>query len=118
LTVQISVDLSNVQNFIQKLKEMPDEVQKKLTDVLSDVGRQTVIKARAYAPVRTGALRASIYATTTRNLELRIGAYVYYALFQEYGTRYIAPRYFLTRAVQENLPLLRTRMLEAIAQTW
>jgi len=118
LTVKIQIDPSEVEAFAQALKGMSEDLRKRFAEVLGDIGRQIVTRARAYAPVRTGALRASIYETVTHDLQLRVGAYVYYAIFQEFGTRYIAPRYFLTRAIQECLPLLSFAMQEAINQAW
>jgi len=118
VSLKIDVDTSQVEAFAEALKQMPDGLRDKWVECLGEVGRQIVVRARAYAPVRTGALRASIYETITHDLVLRVGAYVYYAIFQEYGTRYIAPRYFMTRAIQENLPLLTFAMGEAINEVW
>jgi len=118
LSLKIDIDASQVERFAEALKQMSNELRDKWAEALGEVGRQIVVRARAYAPVRTGALRASIYETVTHDLVLRVGAYVYYALFQEYGTRYIAPRYFMTRAIQENLPLLNFAMGEAINEVW
>jgi HK97 gp10 family phage protein len=118
VNLKIDIDASQVEQFAEALKQMSNELRDKWAEALGEVGRQIVIRARAYAPVRTGALRASIYETVTHDLVLRVGAYVYYALFQEYGTRYIAPRYFMTRAIQENLPLLNFAMGEAINEVW
>jgi HK97 gp10 family phage protein len=118
LSLKIDIDASQIEAFAEALKQMPAELRDKFADVMGDIGRQIVVRARAYAPVRTGALRASIYETVTHDLVLRVGAYVYYAMFQEYGTRYIAPRYFMTRAIQENLPLLTFAMGEAINEVW
>ena len=118
MTVKIEVDVSEVEAFAEALRQMPEQLRERFAGVLGEIGQQIVVRARAYAPVRTGALRASIYQTVTRDLVLCVGAYVYYAIFQEFGTRYIAPRYFLTRAIQENLPLLAFAMQEAISQTW
>jgi HK97 gp10 family phage protein len=118
VTVKIRIDPSDVEAFAEALKQMSGDLRNRFADVLGEIGRQIVMRARAYAPVRTGALRASIYSIVTRDLVLHVGAYVYYAMFQEYGTRYIAPRYFLTRAIQENLPLLTFAMQEAIGKAW
>jgi hypothetical protein len=95
LTVKIEVDVSDVEAFAEALRQMPEQLRERFAGVLGEIGQQIVVRARAYAPVRTGALRASIYQTVTRDLVLRVGAYVYYAIFQEFGTRYIAPSILL-----------------------
>jgi HK97 gp10 family phage protein len=118
LTVKIQIDPSGIVEFAEALKRMPEQLRERFSEVLGDIGRQIVTRARAYAPVRTGALRASIYETVTHDLQLRVGAYVYYAIFQEFGTRYIAPRYFITRAIHECMPLLTFAVQEAINQAW
>ncbi|MEM1551328.1 MAG: HK97 gp10 family phage protein [Candidatus Bathyarchaeia archaeon] len=118
MTVKLQIDMKELEEFRKALDEMPSELKKRFYEVMGDIAKQIVVRARAYAPVRTGALRASIYAVVTQDLIMRVGAYVYYAIFQEYGTRYIAPRYFLTRAIQENLPLLNFAIQEAISQVW
>jgi hypothetical protein len=100
------------------MAQMPDKLRDSLYEVMGEIGRQMVERARAYAPVRTGALRASIYARVTRELILYFGAYVQYAIYHEYGTRYIAPRYYLTRAFQECFPLLAFAWSEAVRQVW
>ena len=118
MTVKFKIEIGEVEAFRQALTKMPEELRERLFEVMGDIARQTVQTARAYAPVRTGALRASIYAHVTRDLCWRFGAYVNYAVYQEYGTRYIAPRYFLTRAIQETMPLLVFAMQETIRQVW
>jgi HK97 gp10 family phage protein len=118
VTVKIQIDPSEVEAFAEALKQMSESLRDRFAEVLGEIGQQIVVRARAYAPVRTGALRASIYHTITRDLVLRVGAYVYYAIFQEFGTRYIAPRYFLTRAINECMPLLTFAMQEAISKAW
>lgn len=118
MTVRLKIDASEVEEFVKALEKMPSELRERFYEVMCDIGRQAVQRARACAPLRTGALRASIYSHVTRDLVWFFGAYVYYAVFQEYGTRYIAPRYFLTRALNETLPLLVFAMQEAVTQTW
>jgi hypothetical protein len=118
VTVKIRIDPSDVEAFAEALKQMSGDLRDRFADVLGEIGRQIVMRARAYAPVRTGALRASIYSTVTRDFVLHVGSYFYYEMFIDYGSRYICTRYFLTRAIQENLPLLTFAMQEAIGKAW
>jgi len=114
----IDVDTRSFERFAEALKQMPDELKQKFNEALGEAGRQIITRARAYAPVRTGALRASIHETVTHELILIVGAYIHYAVFQEFGTRYIKPRLFMTRAVQEVLPMLASSLGEAVNQAW
>jgi HK97 gp10 family phage protein len=118
MTVKLQVDLKDIEEFSKALRRMPEDMRENIYNGLSEAARQTVVRARAYAPVRTGALRASIYAYLSKDLVLTFGAYVYYAMFVEYGTRYMMPRYFLTRAVQEQLPVFNFAIGEAVSQAW
>jgi HK97 gp10 family phage protein len=45
---------------------------------------------------------------------VKVGCYVPYALFQEFGTSRIPARFFLTRALQENAPKLVSIMSLAL----
>jgi hypothetical protein len=86
------------------MQYLPSYMQDEVYNALNSIGQDIVIKAKALAPVRTGRLLHSIYFQVTRDLVLKVGCYVPYAYFQEFGTSRIAPRQFLTRALLENAP--------------
>lgn len=69
------------------------------------MGEQVVARARQLAPVRTGALRASIdYTVTGESGErptLTISVGMPYGIFQEFGTRNMAPHPFIRPALIE-----------------
>src|SRR5271166_3872324 len=55
---------------------------------------------RQYAPVDTGALRASFYATLNKsNHTATIFIPLFYGIYQEFGTRYIKPHPFVRPAL-------------------
>lgn len=63
--------------------------QRGIGDALRSVADDAANAARMFAPVRTGAYRASIASSVERSgdgYEARAGASVPYALFIEYGT--------------------------------
>lgn len=66
-------------------------------DANAKAGRLVVAEARRRAPVRTGRLRNSIRAKVTA-AEVVVGSDVPYAVYQDQGTRYIRPTYFLSGA--------------------
>lgn len=72
---------------------------------LQELGRNIADEARASAPVRTGKLRASIEAEDT-NDGSKVSATATYAGFVEFGTRYMAGRGFLSRAVDRVIDAL------------
>jgi HK97 gp10 family phage protein len=73
------------------------------------------VKASAMqnAPVLTGHLRSTIYATIS-GWVAEIGADATYALFVELGTRRMMARPYLYPAIQEHLPMLESIILAGI----
>ncbi|MEM0006816.1 MAG: HK97 gp10 family phage protein [Candidatus Bathyarchaeia archaeon] len=69
--------------------------------------------ARSLAPVRTGYLRSTIYATV-KDWVAEIGAEASYAMFVEFGTRHMKARPYLYPAIQEHLPRLEAVIVEAL----
>jgi HK97 gp10 family phage protein len=101
LSVEFSLEI-DVQDFPDKMRRLDYATQESVQQALMDTAQEVVLRARQLAPVRTGRLQQSIYAQILSNWVVKIGCYVPYALFQEFGTRYIMPRYFLTRALMES----------------
>ena len=70
---------------------------------LGAISRQIRNDARSFCPVDTGRLRESIHVSSQRGrdqaLTFTIHSYVPYAVYQEYGTRHIAPRAFMGKAL-------------------
>lgn len=71
--------------------------------MIDDVMDLSVKQAKKYSPVDTGRLRRSIERLSHQS----IGSRVYYAVYQEKGTRYIAPVEFLKRGVLDAKRALR-----------
>lgn len=72
--------------------------------VLLRYGYQTERLAKHYCPVDTGRLRASIATTlilVEGHLECWVGTDVEYAPYVEFGTRFMAARSYLRRALHE-----------------
>jgi HK97 gp10 family phage protein len=82
---------------------------------LDDTMKACVEQAKRNAPVLTGALRDDIDFEPAKESGSRIiGRWgnwdIPYAVFQEYGTIYIAPRYYLTRAKDQEYPHTASRI--------
>jgi HK97 gp10 family phage protein len=102
LSIQFRVELSGVEDFAAKMRTLDEAMQNCVQDALNQTGQMVVRRAQELAPVRTGRLMAGIYAQIIYKWVVKVACMVPYALFQELGTRYISPRYFLTRALAEN----------------
>jgi HK97 gp10 family phage protein len=101
LSVEFNVTVED-EDFRRKLDKLPDSVRKYVQQALNQTAQTVMSRARQLAPVKTGRLMQSIYVEMVAEYMFKVACYVPYALFQEFGTRYIAPRYFLTRALQES----------------
>jgi HK97 gp10 family phage protein len=101
LSVEFNVTVED-EDFRRKLDKLPDSVRKYVQQALNQTAQTVMMRARQLAPVKTGRLMQSIYVEMVAEYMFKVACYVPYALFQEFGTRYIAPRYFLTRALQES----------------
>jgi HK97 gp10 family phage protein len=102
MSVQFRVELSGFEDFAEKMRTLDEAMQDCVQDALNQTGQMVVRRAQELAPVRTGRLISGIYAQIIYKWVVKVACMVPYALFQEFGTRYISPRYFLTRALAEN----------------
>ena len=66
-----------------------------------EAAESIVIIAKVLAPVRTGALRDSIVAEMTGALTATAGTPITYAIYQEFGTRFMAAHPFLIPATDQ-----------------
>ena len=90
------------------IKRVFNSLDDKIEQRLQLVGELVSSDARKNAPKLTGTLRDSItFVVNERENSVIIGTPVEYAPYIELGTRYITPRFFLTRALNENLNKIR-----------
>jgi HK97 gp10 family phage protein len=102
LSVEFRVEVGGIDDLARKMRRLDEATQECVQDALNQAGQEVMRRARQLAPVRTGRLIQSIYAQIIYKWVVKVGCYVPYALFQEFGTRYTQPRYFLTRALEES----------------
>jgi len=117
--MSITVNMSTVKN---PLAELPEQMLDYAYEVMMEQAHLIVALAQIYVPVDTGSLRDSIRVErggegkNWRQVKVRAGGYitnpetgkkVYYARYQEEGTRYIAARRFIGQAVDEVKPTIK-----------
>ena len=105
MSVEINVETRGVMEFQAKMEHANFYIQREIHHALDNVGIEMHATARRLAPVKTGRLRNSIYYKVVDWL-LKLGCSVPYAQFQEFGTMYFRGRFFLTEAINLNLPRL------------
>ncbi|MGB9841628.1 MAG: HK97-gp10 family putative phage morphogenesis protein [Candidatus Bathyarchaeales archaeon] len=115
MAVEITCDVEGVEEFQQAMQQFDSGMQRHVHRLLASWAADVKALAKQLAPVRTGHLRSSIYAKI-QEWVAEIGAEATYALFVEFGTRYMQAQPYLYPAIQEHLPQLEAIICEAIDQ--
>jgi HK97 gp10 family phage protein len=115
----------------ERLAQLPEKMADYAEEVLLEQAHLIAGLAQVYCPVDTGSLRDSIRVERGgrglrwREVRVRAGGYVTnprsgrlvdYALYQEFGTRYIYGNLFLTRAVEEVQPTIAEIIKNHVAE--
>jgi len=113
IVIDISVGPQVSMDYVRQLIENTPELYDRLLGVLEEIAYQIAEMAKDTCPVKTGRLRDSIVVEVEEN-GVAIKATVDYALFQEFGTKYIPGQYFMTNAYDSYVPLIESRIYEEI----
>jgi len=105
MSVEFTFEMEGVEELQRALDRLPYLMDMHVNRALQRVGEDMHMDARRMCPVKTGRLRDSIYSKVEHWI-LKLGATAPYAIFVELGTRYMEPYYFLTEAINLNLPKL------------
>ena len=104
----MSMDLSDLEDLQldmeDAVKKLPELTERHMGRATLIVERQAKLRATTYPRVRTGRLRADIQPevkTLGGEVVGMVGNTVFYAPYQELGTRYIEPRYYLQGALED-----------------
>jgi HK97 gp10 family phage protein len=115
MAVEITCDVEGAEEFKQAMQQFDSGMQRYVHRQLAIWAADVKALAKQLAPVRTGHLRSSVYAKISEWVA-EIGAEATYALFVEFGTRYMQAHPYLYSAIQEHLPMLEEIICEAIDQ--
>jgi HK97 gp10 family phage protein len=114
MSIQLKMDIGGIEEFRAKIMYLPEDIRRRVYEAMNSITYDIVRRAKELCPVRTGRLMHSIYGHVNRDLVMKVGATAPYAIYQEFGTRYIEPRAFLTQAIMENMPRLAALMRQAL----
>ena len=115
MSVEMEMHIEGLPELRQKLSQLDDGLKRHVQEAMQFEAKAMQNVARARCPVRTGRLRDSIYVKV-QNWIIELGAAVPYAVYQEFGTRFIRARRFLSNAVELRMPVLVNRLNGAINQ--
>ncbi len=90
--------------FTPKLLKALKQLKPILLKRINEAGRNMVNYAKSIVPVRTGYLKSTIQFVYAGDLTWWFGATAPYALFVEFGTRYMSPRPFIRPALELYVP--------------
>lgn len=113
MSVEVACRVKGVEKFQAAMRQFDSGVQRHVYRLLTNWSEDVKTLAKQLVPVRTGRLRQSIYAEV-REWVVRIGADATYAMFVEFGTRYMRARPYLYPAIQAYLSQLESIIREAI----
>lgn len=113
MALEIECDVKGITEFQTAMRNFDSAMQKHVHSKLVSWAADVKALARKIVRVRTGHLRSRIYAEV-KEWVVRIGADATYALFVEFGTRYMRARPYLYPAIQEYLPVLEGIICEGI----
>jgi HK97 gp10 family phage protein len=111
--VEVSIDIEGVEQFKAAMQRLDSGMQRHVHRQLVSWAADVKALAKRIVPVRTGHLRSSIYAKI-QGWVAQIGAEATYAMFVEFGTRYMRARPYLYPSIQRYLPQLEAIISEAI----
>lgn len=113
MSVEMEMHIDGIPELREKLDRLDGGMKRNVHDGMQFEAEAMKNVARARCPVRTGRLRDSIYAKV-RDWVLQLGATAPYAVYQEFGTRYIQARRFLSNAVELRMQSLINRINRSI----
>jgi HK97 gp10 family phage protein len=113
VSVEMSCYVEGVEEFKAAMDRFDSAMQRHVHSQLASWGADVKALAKRLVPVRSGHLRSSIYAKI-REWVAEVGAEAAYALFVEFGTRYMRARPYLYPAIQEHLPRLERIICDAL----
>jgi HK97 gp10 family phage protein len=115
MSVEITCNVDGIKEFQAAMQRFDAAMQNQVRRFLISWAADVKAAAMRNAPVRTGHLRSSIYATI-KDWVAQIGAEATYALFVELGTRHMRAQPYLWPAIQEYLPSLEMNIVGALEQ--
>ena len=100
------------------LLEIAAAAPRALSEALDETADFILTLVRLYAPVKTGALRASYQKEQVSTLYFIVGSVLNYSVFQEYGTSRAAAQPHLTPAFLQAEEFLRKKIAEKLSELY
>lgn len=110
MTVKVTTQV--VYNHLPKIAS---GMRGKAAVVVAKAAMDIEARAKIKAPVKTGALRASIQSVQVSQLHWRVTVGADYGIYLEYGTRHTAARPYFQPAVEAVTPIFLAAMQKVVS---
>ena len=115
MSVKMEIHVQGLPELREKLLRLGESMKQRVHDAMVFEAEAMKRTAQGLAPIRTGYLMSTIFGTV-EDWVLKLGATAPYAAYQEFGTRYIRARRFLSNAVELRMQGLINRIDHAIEE--
>jgi HK97 gp10 family phage protein len=96
----MQVDVYGIRELRYKLDRLDQNMRGYVDQALEFEVQTMQTRAQSLAPKRSGYLASTVFAERVKEWAFKLGARAPYAMFVEFGTRFMQPRRFLSRALE------------------
>jgi len=100
MSVEMSLDVRGILELQRKLDRLDESMRQQVDQALEFEVQAMQTRAESLAPKRTGYLASTIFAQKVGQWAFKLGARAPYAVFVEFGTRFMQARRYLSRALE------------------
>jgi len=115
VSVELEIHVEGFDDLRRKMETLSSAMKNAVHGTLVEQGEVLKNTAQSFTPRRTGYLESTVFARVEGWI-LKVGATAPYAVFVEFGTRFMQPRRFLARALEYCMPSLVNRLNQAIGE--
>jgi len=96
----MEIDVRGIPELRRKLNRLDESMRQYVDEALDFQVQAMQTRAQSLAPKRSGYLASTVFAERVREWAFKLGARAPYAVFVEFGTRFMQARRFLSRALE------------------
>lgn len=116
MSIELEMKCEGLEEIQQKVQHLDSAMKTKVHQQLANLAESIKETAKQIVPVKTGYLRSTIF-TEAQDWTFKVGAYAHYAVYVEFGTRFMRGFHFLNRAMEMHLPRLTHLIDNSIDET-
>jgi HK97 gp10 family phage protein len=119
MSVAITIQVEFADKVVMALEEsFPSALNDRVSNAMLNVGYVMQTDAQRWAPRRTGYMAGQISFETLgySAWSFRLVGRAPYTIFQEFGTRYIQPRLFMTQSIQGHQQEMVQAIQDAVSE--